>query len=70
MVWVTLGKVFFVSQLKEKYERLCSGKFLEVRVAIDFIVSQVTNFASQTRDRNADWEVDLGNGSRAGTKYV
>ena len=40
------------------------------RDAIDFIVSQVTNFATQTRDRNADWEVDLGNGSKAGTKYV
>ena len=35
---------------------------------IDFLVNQVTMFASETRNKISDWEMDLGNGSVAGTK--
>ena len=38
------------------------------REAIDYVVEQVVSFATMTRSKNNDWEVDLGHGSRAGTK--
>ena len=36
--------------------------------SIDFSVDQVVKFAKETRAKSSDWEVDLGNGSTAGTK--
>lgn len=42
----------------------------EDQASIDFVVDQVVKFASETRARNTDWEVDLGSGSSAGTKVV
>ena len=38
------------------------------RASIDFSVEQVVKFATETRAKSSDWEVDLGNGSTAGTK--
>ena len=38
------------------------------RASIDFSVEQVVKFATVTRAKSSDWEVDLGNGSTAGTK--
>jgi len=43
---------------------------LKDRKSIDFSISQVQKFAAETRSKNKDWEVDLGNGSKAGTKVV
>jgi len=40
------------------------------RASIDFSVEQVVKFATVTRAKSCDWEVDLGNGSTAGTKVV
>lgn len=37
---------------------------------IDFLVKQVTMFANETRSKISDWEMDIGNGSVAGTKVV
>ena len=41
---------------------------LQDRASIDFSVEQVVKFAKETRAKSSDWEVDLGNGSTAGTK--
>ena len=41
---------------------------LQDRASIDFSVDQVVKFAKETRAKSSDWEVDLGNGSTAGTK--
>ena len=41
---------------------------LQDRASIDFSVDQVVKFATETRVKSSDWEVDLGNGSTAGTK--
>ena len=41
---------------------------LQDRASIDFSVDQVVKFATETRAKSSDWEVDLGNGSTAGTK--
>ena len=41
---------------------------LQDRASIDFSVDQVVKFARDTRAKSSDWEVDLGNGSTAGTK--
>ena len=38
------------------------------RDSIDFSIAQVSKFAALTRSKNVDWEVDLGDGSKAGTK--
>ena len=44
--------------------------FFKDRASIDFVVDQVVKFAKETRAKNVDWEVDLGCGSSAGTKYA
>ena len=43
---------------------------IQDKADIDFLVEQVSMFAKVTRDKITDWEVDLGDGSVGGTKYV
>ena len=43
---------------------------MQDKADIDFLVEQVSMFAKTTRDKITDWEVDLGDGSVGGTKYV
>ena len=43
--------------------------YFKDRASIDFVVDQVVKFAKETRAKNVDWEVELGCGSSAGTKY-
>merc|ERR1712122_431720 len=37
---------------------------------IEFLVDQVSRFAADTKSHIKDWSVDMGHGSRAGTKVL